>query len=351
MNDAFAFEASPWELYLDKVKRGSSLSAARMLTLLEGESEDAVEDAFAQLEELRVCPWIGELPTVELAGDAEKRQQLEMKLYRSGSLLTGLPEEDPLRLYLEEIAALPAQGDEELLAAELAENNRRGADDSGLCTRLVNLSLARVVELASEYMQHGVLLLDLIQEGSMGLWKAILSYTGQDMFHNERDWWIRFCMTKAVIFQARESGIGSKLRRDLEQYRAVDRRLLTDLGRNATLEEIAQQMGITADKAMMYEDMLRSAQLMEKAHAPKPEQTPEDEQAVEDTAYFQSRQRILEMLSTLTAEEAQVLSLRFGLEGGQPCTPQQVGAKLGLTPDEVVSLEAAALAKLRKEQG
>jgi DNA-directed RNA polymerase sigma subunit (sigma70/sigma32) len=117
---------------------------------------------------------------------------------------------------LEEIAALPAQGDEELLAAELAENNRRGADDSGLCTRLVNLSLARVVELASEYMQHGVLLLDLIQEGSMGLWKAILSYTGQDMFHNERDWWIRFCMTKAVIFQARESGIGSKLRRDLE---------------------------------------------------------------------------------------------------------------------------------------
>jgi len=351
MNDSFSFELSPWELYLEKVKRGSSLSAARMLTLLEGEEEDAVEEAFAQLEEMSVLPWIGELSFVELSGDAEIRQRLECKLYRNRTLLTDLPEGDPLRLFLEEISSLPAQGDEELLALELAENNKNGTEDVGLRTRLVNLSLFRVVEIAGEFMNRGVLLLDLIQEGSMGLWKAILSYTGQDIFRHVRDWWIRFYMTKAVFVQARESGVGSKLRQALEEYRAADRKLLTDLGRNPTPEEIAQEMGIHPDKALMYEDMLRSAQLVEQAHKPKPEQTPEDDQAVEDTAYFQSRQRIMEMLSTLTKEEAQVLTLRFGLEGGQPATAQQVGAKLGLSADEVVSMEAAALQKLRKEQG
>ena len=351
MNSSFSFEASAWELYLDKIKHGTTIPAAKILTLLEGETEDAVEDAFAALEEMHVFPETDELPPVELSGDAGKRLQLESKLCKGGSLLMGLPEGDPLRLYLEEIAALPAQGDENLLALDVAEVNSQGREDAGLQSRMVNLSLSRVVELASEYVQRGVLLLDLIQEGSMGLWKAILSYTGQDTFGVYRDWWIRFYMSKAVILQARESGVGTMLRQNLEKYRAADRALLTTLGRNPMPEEIAQEMGITPDKAQMYDDMLRTAQLLEKAHETKPEQTPEDEQAVEDTAYFQSRQRIMEMLSALTESEARVLTLRFGLEGGQPCTPQQAGIKLGMSPEEVVSLEAAALAKLRKDQG
>ena len=94
--------------------------------------------------------------------------------------------------------------------------------------------------------------------------------------------------------------------------------------------------------------MLRSVRALEKAKQPTQESQPEDDQAVEDTAYFQSRQRILDMLSTLEELEAKVLTLRFGLEGGSPCTPQEVGAKLALTADRVVEMEAAALEKLRK---
>lgn len=347
MNDIFTFEASPWELYLEKVKKGSSLSAARMLALLEGESQDALEDAFDELETMGVTPWIHELPMDTADGETGKRIALESKLYRSRSLLTGLPEGDPLRLFLEEIAQIPACGDEELLAAELAEANRLGREDTGLQTRLVNLSLSRVVELAGEYMGRGVLLLDLIQEGSMGLWKAILTYTGQDMFCHVRDWYIRHYMTKAVTMQARENGVGANLRKDMETYRQTDRKLLDALGRNPMPEEIAREMGITGEKAQILEDMLQNARILEKAHAPKPEPTVEDEQAVEDTAYFQSRQRILDLLSSLNEQEAKVLTLRFGLEGGMPCTAQQVAEKMSLTQEEAVALEAAALMKLR----
>ena len=93
--------------------------------------------------------------------------------------------------------------------------------------------------------------------------------------------------------------------------------------------------------------MLQNARILEKAHAPKPEPTVEDEQAVEDTAYFQSRQRILDLLSSLNEQEAKVLTLRFGLEGGMPCTAQQVAEKMSLTQEKAVALEAAALMKLR----
>lgn len=347
MSGVFAFETSPWELYLESVKRGAAPSAARMLALLEGDSQDAVEEAFEDLKDLHIIPTLGDLPLDIPDSDTGKRMVLEEKLYKSGALLTDLPEEDPLRLFLEELSRIPVCGDEELLAAEVAEAKGNGTADEKMQTRLANLSLSRVVELAGEYMNRGLLLLDLIQEGSMGLWNAILSYSGQDAFCLVRDWWIRYYMTKAVILQARENGVGANLRRDLEEYRAADRKLLDILGRNATPEEIAREMGVTGEKAQVLEDMLLSARILEKAHAPAPEPTPEDEQPVEDTAYFQSRQRILDLLSSLNEQEAQVLTLRFGLEGGMPCTAQQVAEKLHLSREKVVALESAALKKLR----
>ena len=140
------------------------------------------------------------------------------------------------------------------------------------------------------------------------------------------------------------------MRKALQAYRTTDKQLLTQLGRNPTLEEIALELGVSPEEAEVYQDMLRTAQTMEKAKQPPKEQEPEDDQAVEDTAYFQSRQRILDMLSGLTEQEAQVLTLRFGLEGSQPCTPQEVGAKLNMTADQVVQLEAAALGKLRNQE-
>ena len=346
MNEWISFEESAWELFLQKLEPGARVSALRFLTLLEGENEEAVEEAFSKLEALSAVLDVSELPRPEDTGEASKRLALEEKLATQGKLLTDLPDTDPLALYLQELAGIPVCGDETVLALELAEANRQGKDSKGL-SALVELSLARVVELAGEYTGRGVLLLDLIQEGSMGLWQGIRDYVGQEDFSAFRDRWIRLYMAKAVTLQARENGVGGKLRKALEAYRVADKKLLTQLGRNPTPEEIAGEMGITCEDVQVYEDMFRMAQLLQKAHAPEKEEPQEQEQAVEDTAYFQSRQRVAELLSQLTAQEAQVLSLRFGLEGGAPCTPQQVGLKLGLTADEVVAMEASALSKLR----
>ena len=256
--------------------------------------------------------------------------------------MTALEETDPLRLYLEELAWIPAAGDPQVLAAELAEGNTDVAE------RLVNLYLHRVVDLAKDHTGYGVLLLDLIQEASLGLWQGILGYCGGDI-DAHCDWWIRQYLAKTVLTQALSGGLGQKLRQGLKDYVDVDQRLLTDLGRNPTLAEIADAMHISEADAAVYADMLRSAksrQQVEAAREPA-EPTADDDQAVEDTAYFQSRQRILELLSTLSQQEAKLITLRYGLEGGLPLSPEQTGAKLGLTAEEVVTMEANALSKLR----
>lgn len=342
MNEfVFEFERAPWELAFDKLHRGDAISAARFLTLLEGEEETAVEDALMELEQKGVTLRISDLPKNYGAGETEKRLRLEETLAKTGKLLQNLEENDPLALYLREISGVPAAGDPQLLA-------QRFLDGEDTQQQLVNVSISRAVSAAETMTGYGVLLLDLIQEASMGLWQGILNYTGGD-FDSHIDWWIGQYLAKAVTLQARENGVGQKMRKALEDYRAVDKRLLTQLGRNPTLEEIALEMGISPEDAEVYQEMLRTASILEKAKQPTQEPQPEDEQAVEDTAYFQSRQRVGELLSTLTEQEAQVLNLRFGLEGGLPATPQETAAKLGITADEVIRMETVALGKLRTQ--
>ena len=136
----------------------------------------------------------------------------------------------------------------------------------------------------------------------------------------------------------------------LEDFRDMDQQLLGELGRNPTLEEIAEAIHITPEEAATVAEMLTQAKLRQQtvlSREPK-EETPDDNQAVEDTAYFQARQRVLDMLSTLSEQEAKLLTLRFGLDGGLPKTAQQAGEILGLTAEEAVNMEAAALSKLRK---
>lgn len=338
------FEESAWELAARKLRKGDRISAVRFLTLLEGETEEELEDALALLDELSVTLDIGELPEDFGSGEAENRLRMEHKLARQGLNPEQLPEDDTLRLYLQEMAAIPVCGDARLLALELAEGKRTETVQSAL----VNLSLSRVVELACGYTGRGVLLTDLIQEGSLGLWQGVLAYTGEREFEEDRDWWIRQYMARVVTMQARQKGVGQKMREGMDAYRTADRKLLTVLGRNPTAEEIAQEMGVSPEQAYFYEDMLRSARQLEKAKPAKaqPEQE-EDDQSVENTALFQSRQRIADMLSNLTAEEAKLLTLRFGLEGGMPASTQEAAQALGITADEVVAREAAALAKLR----
>lgn len=340
----FTFEQSPWELALRGMGQGDRISAGFCLKLLENMSQEDGEEALLMLEEQGITLDISDLPKDSGSGETAVRLRFEQKLVKSGQLLEGLEENDPLRLYLEELAQMPAAGDVNLLAKQYA-----GGDET-VAQQLVNLCLHVVIEKACAKVGYGVLLLDLIQEGSLGLWQGVLCYTGGDFVAHIR-WWIDQYLSKAVLLQAHSAGIGQKMRQGMGDYRDMDQRLLAELGRNPTLEEIAEAMHVTAEDANAYAAMLTQAnarQQLERSRAPK-EETPDDIHAVENTAYFQTRQRILGMLSTLTEQEAKLLTLRFGLEGGQPLTPQQAGKALNLTPDEVVKLETAALLKLRQQ--
>lgn len=340
----FTFEETPWEQAIHALQPGETISAMKLLPLLEEAEEDSVRDALDLLEEKAITLDISDLPLDPGSGELALRLRQEQQLVSSGNLLGGLEATDPLRLYLEELAATPVAGDVNILAEEYLRGNEKAAE------KLTGLSLSRVVELSCEMTGRGVLLLDLVQEASLGLWQGILSYAGGD-FENHRDWWIRQYLARAVLMQARSGGLGQKLRQGMEDYRDVDQRLLSELGRNPTLEEIAEAMHITSEDAAVYADMMNAAQTRKRIEdARKPaEPTEEDEQAVEDTAYFQMRQRITELLSTLEETDAKVLTLRFGLEGALPMSPEDTGRKLGLTPQEVVEREAAALMKLRSE--
>ena len=338
MNE-FCFEPTPWEATLETLH--TSVSAVRFLTLLEAEEEAAVEEAFQDLEDRHITLDISGLGKDYGTGETEKRLRREEQLVRTGLHPEALEENDPLRLYLQEIAGVPAAGDPQLLAQQYCDG------DESVIPQLVNVTISRAILLAQEMTGRGVLLLDLMQEASLGLWQGILHYSGGN-FEAHIDWWIRQYLAKIVTLQARSGGVGQKMRKALEDYRAADKRLLTQLGRNPTLEEIALEMQVAPEEAEVYAQMLDTARTVAKAKEPVREQEPEDDQAVDNTAYFQSRQRILDMLSTLSEQEAKVLTLRFGLEGALPCTPQETGRQLNLTAEQVVAVEAAALEKLRK---
>ena len=342
--NAFQFEQSPWEAFLDTCKNGAAISAWNLISMLEEEDDEAVEEAFQIIQEKQMLLDLSSLPRTAPTGQAAQRLKQEKEYAQNGLVLSHMEENDPLRLYLEEIAGVPAFGDEALLAEQLLSGSKTAAE------QLTVLGLSRVVEKAAEYAGWNVLLLDLIQEGSVGLWEAI-GYRGGDYFAH-RDRMIHNAICKAIILQARNNGLGQKMRQSLQDFRRMDEKLLAELGRNPSLEEIAAGMKITPEEAECLKKMMDDAVLLEQAEKlvqPK-EETPEDNQAVEDTAYFQMRQRIAELLSQLDEQDQKILTLRFGLENGRPLSAEEVGRSLGLTSGEVSQREAAALAKLRTEK-
>ena len=337
MNDLeFSFEPDPWETFRMSLTMGDTVSASQILTLLEGEDGQALEDALQELETACVKLDVSDLPKNGGTGDTAVRLKQEAQLVQEGLNPKALEPNDPLRLYLEEVAAVPVCGDEQLLAQK-----------GDAAETLTNLGLSRVIELAQEYVGYGVLLMDLIQEGSLGLWQAIGCYR-EGEYAAHRDRWIRFYLARAVILQAHSSGIGQKMRRAMEDYRQVDERLLGELGRNPTLEEIAEELHMTVEEAQTVQRMMNNARMLDKAIRPEAEEEDkEEEQSVEDTALFQMRQRIGDLLAGLEETDAKLLNLRFGLEGGKPASPEETGRLLGMTAQEVLAREAAALAKLR----
>ena len=337
----FSFDEAAWLRVLSNIPQGSSLSAMRFLTLMEDQTEEQVEDALLYLESASIALDVTDLPKAGATGEAALRLRREEELVKAGSLRESLDVNDPLRLYLEEVASLPAPDNLQAMA------QRYAGGYEPVLPALTNAMIPTVIDMACTMTGRGVLLLDLIQEGSLGLWQGILNYRDGD-FAAHAGWWIRQYLARAVTMQARESGVGQKMKQALEDFRAVDGRLLSDLGRNATLPEIAAEMHMTLEEAQVVASMLESARLLQQATPEeKEEDSQEEEQAVEDTAYFQIRQRVSDLLSCLNEQDAKLLALRFGLEGGLPLSPEETGKKLGLTPEEVVAREAAALAKMR----
>lgn len=340
----FAFDAAPWEQAIAEIAPGGQIDGMQFLALMEPESEENLEAALALLDDKNIMLCIDGLADFAVSADTAVRLRQEKELVARGALPGALEENDPLRLYLEEIAALPTTGDPQLLAEAYL------AGDESVLSQLTNGMLSCVAEQAFALAGRGVLLLDLLQEGGLGLWQAILSYAGGD-FKKHCSRYIQRCLNQTLILQAREFGVGQKLRQAMEDYRAVDERLLGDLGRMPTAEELAEAMHMTVEEVGAVAEMLDNARRISRA---KQDSEPEEEelaqtQAVEDTAYFQMRQRISELLSSLSEMDAKLLTLRFGLESGLPMSAAEVGKQLGLTPDEVAAREAAALAKLRNE--
>ena len=339
----FQFEQSPWEAYLSACHAGASVSAWNLLSLLEDEDDDSVEDAFQTLAEKNLTVDFSSIPRTIPDGQMAQRLKQEREYVQNGLNISDMETNDPLRLYLEELAGIPTSGDERLLSQQVLSGDEKASE------QLTNLGLSRVVEMAKEFAGWNVLLLDLIQEGSIGLWEAIGSFRGGD-YPSHRDQMIRLALSKSVILQARSNGISQKMRQALQDYRSTDERLLTELGRNPSLEENAEGMKVSREEAECIKKMMDDALLVnqaEKLTQPK-EESPEDNMAVEDTAYFQMRQRIGELLSELDEQDAKILTLRFGLEKGRPLSADEVGKQLGLTAGEISRREAAALSKLRE---
>ena len=188
----FTFEKSPLAQLLDRLRSGDRVSGLECLKQIEDLSQEEAEEALLTLEEQGVALDISDLPTCGNDGEAAIRLKLEQKLAKTGQLLNGLEENDPLRLYLEELSEIPAAGDENLLAEQYIAGN------DGVAQQLVNLSLSRVVERACAMTGRGVLLLDLIQEGSLGLWQGILNY-------NEFYTSLKACFAKCVCLFCVES--------------------------------------------------------------------------------------------------------------------------------------------------
>lgn len=336
------FEETAWEQAIEAAPYGSTLSATQLLTLLEDASEEQVEEALRLLRQKQITLDVCDIPVLPSVGEGAVRLRQEQQLAEKGELPSGLPEGDPLRLYLEELAAIPVAGDPRVLATELAGGNESVRE------QLANLMLHNTVSLSREFVGRGVLLLDLLQEAALGLWESLICYEDGDV-EPHCCWWIRQYLAGAVMQQARISGMGQKLRQAMEDYRSVDERLLSELGRNPTMEEIAEGLHISLQEAETVCAMVANARMLNHVRQPEPEELPQEEdQAVEDTAYFQMRQRVQDLLTGLSQEDAKLLTLRYGLEGGLPLDPAQVGIKMGLTPQEVINREAAALAKLRQ---
>lgn len=266
--------------------------------------------------------------------------------------MEGINIDDPVRMYLREIGRIPLLSyDEEL---ELAKKVLAG--DEAAKQKLAESNLRLVVSIAKKYVGRGMLFLDLIQEGNMGLIKAVekFDYTKGYKFSTYATWWIRQAITRAIADQARTIRIPVHMVETINKLIRTSRHLLQQLGREPTPEEIAAEMEIPVEKVTEIQKIAQDPVSLETPIGEEDDShlgdfiQDDDSPAPQDAAaYTLLREQLEEVMKTLTPREAKVLKLRFGLEDGKSRTLEEVGKEFNVTRERIRQIEAKALRKLR----
>ena len=268
------------------------------------------------------------------------------------SLPKGISIDDPVRMYLKEIGKIPLLKPHE--EVELAKRMLEG--DEIAKQRLVEANLRLVVSIAKRYVGRGMLFLDLIQEGNLGLIKAVekFDYVRGFKFSTYATWWIRQAITRAIADQARTIRIPVHMVETINRLIRTSRHLLQQLGREPTPEEIAKEMDMSVEKVMEIQKIAQDPVSLETPIGEEDDShlgdfiQDEDSPAPHDAAsYTLLREQLEEVMNTLTPREAKVLKLRFGLEDGKARTLEEVGKEFDVTRERIRQIEAKALRKLR----
>ena len=267
----------------------------------------------------------------------------------------GIAVDDPVRMYLKEIGKVPLlTAEEEVeLAKKMAEGGEEGEEAK---KRLCEANLRLVVSIAKRYVGRGMLFLDLIQEGNLGLIKAVdkFDYTKGYKFSTYATWWIRQAITRSIADQARTIRIPVHMVETINKLIRVSRQLLQELGREPSPEEIADEMGLSVDKVREIQKVAQEPVSLETPIGEEEDShlgdfIPDEDvpQPVEAAAFSMLKEQLVEVLDTLTDREQKVLKLRFGLEDGRARTLEEVGKEFEVTRERIRQIEAKALRKLR----
>jgi len=306
---------------------------------------DQIEKVYESLEALGIDVVGGTEAEPDLQDEPDEKE-LDI------SVPEGISIDDPVRMYLKEIGKVPLlSADEEV---ELAKRMEKG--DVEAKRKLAEANLRLVVSIAKRYVGRGMLFLDLIQEGNLGLIKAVekFDYRKGYKFSTYATWWIRQAITRAIADQARTIRIPVHMVETINKLIRVSRQLLQEYGREPQPEEIAREMGISEDKVR---EIIKIAQEPVSLETPIGEEEdshlgdfiPDDDAPApaEAAAFTLLKEQLMDVLDTLTPREEKVLRLRFGLDDGRARTLEEVGKEFNVTRERIRQIEAKALRKLR----
>ena len=337
---------------IKKAKESGKITYGELATQLDDANPEQIDKVFDAFEKMGIDLSKEELDDEE--PDVEDLKEVEeLKLDEiTDTDYEGINVDDPVRMYLREIGRIPLLTyEQELdLAKRILENDEEARQE------LAESNLRLVVSIAKKYVGRGMLFLDLIQEGNMGLIKAVekFDYTKGFKFSTYATWWIRQAITRAIADQARTIRIPVHMVETINKLIRTSRHLLQQLGREPTPEEIAEEMEIPVEKVMEIQKIAQDPVSLETPIGEEDDShlgdfIPDDDSPAphDSAAYTLLKEQLEEVMNTLTPREAKVLKLRFGLEDGKARTLEEVGKEFQVTRERIRQIEAKALRKLR----